>query len=137
MISFVFIINNMNSKQTKTKTMPSTKQFERNETSILRFHLSFPYVASLSTYGLPAGIQEAASLPLPLQVEPAAATSAAAVAAAAAASKLKQLPGSLAEALAALQRDNSLQVRKRAAAKAPVRAVWCCALCGVQLWRRS
>jgi hypothetical protein len=42
-------------------------------------------------------------------VDPAAATGGAA--AAAAASKLKQLPGSLAEALAALQHDNSLQVR--------------------------
>jgi hypothetical protein len=49
-----------------------------------------------------------------VQVEPAAALAAAAAATGgtAAAIKLKQLPGSLLEALAALQRDNSLQVTR-------------------------
>ncbi|WIA40825.1 hypothetical protein OEZ86_004502 [Tetradesmus obliquus] len=78
-----------------------------------------PYIglAAILAAGM-RGIEEAASLPPPLQVEPAAALAAAAAAdgassgaAAAAVSKLQQLPGSLAEALAALQGDSSLQAK--------------------------
>uniref|UniRef100_A0A383W2T1 GS catalytic domain-containing protein n=1 Tax=Tetradesmus obliquus TaxID=3088 RepID=A0A383W2T1_TETOB len=82
-----------------------------------------PYIglAAIVAAGM-RGVEEAASLAPPLQVEPAAALAAATAAAAAdgagsgataaaAVSKLKTLPGSLAEALAALQGDSSLQAK--------------------------